>query len=139
MFTDSKKIFDKTVAFKEAAIADGWEAESMYKNEDISQACALTRDGYHMQILTRDFESEPRPRLKPRHRYECDVSIWGPDRLAIKPPEEYNSEMIIAGCTTCNLCGATDVETHRYSFAGRACDGCLPAAKAEHEKPGWNN
>lgn len=36
-------------------------------------------------------------------------------------------------------CGAENVETYQYGFAGRACSKCLPPAKRRDEFPGWTN
>ena len=127
-----KCLYDLAIQFRNAAVADGWEAKPTYENESIDRATSLTRDGFKMQIITR-YD----PKGKVGFKYVTSVNLWGPDRLAIKPTKEYSWKAIIAGLRTCNHCEASDVETFRYSFAGRACEECLPALKAEHERPGW--
>lgn len=123
-------------AFREAAIADGWECKpGINKDEPITSNAVLERDGFIMHITARDDQSGRY--YGPRWRYQVGIDIWGPDGLVIKPPDEYNWEKIKAGVTTCNLCGKTEVATERYSFAGRSCADCLPKAQAEFERPGW--
>lgn len=59
--------------------------------------------------------------------------------LAIKTPKVYNFEEIVLGLKTCGICNTKNVQTFRYSFAGRCCENCLPAAKEKFEKHGWND
>lgn len=133
MTNDYRRV-EAAIAYREAAKADGWIAEPIYKNESIDQACALTRDGFTINILTRtNCRSN-------RYKYQASVSIWGPDRLIVKPSSyQYNWPLIRDGVRCCHECGATDVYTTRVSFAGRVCKPCLPTARAKHEKPGWDN
>lgn len=132
-FTNDQARIDAARAWRDAAIADGWMAEAMYApREGIASACRLTRDGFVAQVITR----ENAPGLA--HRFEVSVDVWGPDKLTVKPPFAYDWPAIQAAVRTCNACGATDVDTERYAFAGRCCAACLPAMRAKHERPGWN-
>ena len=70
---------------------------------------------------------------------EGSVSIWGPDSLAIAVPMPYSWDAIVAGARTCSACGKTDVDTQRFSFAGRCCAACLPEMRRQHERPGWTS
>lgn len=67
------------------------------------------------------------------------LSIWAPDGLQITVPDVYDWAAIQERVRYCEECKRSDVDTFRYSFAGRACEECLPALKAEHERPGWTN
>lgn len=84
-----------------------------------------------MMILTRD------PAGGSKWKYEAEVNIWGPDKLAIRPPATYDFAAIQAAQTTCSHCKKTGVKTQRYSFAGRCCEACLPEMRRKHEGPGW--
>ena len=115
--------------FVDDAAADGWQVKAIYRNDlgDIK----LSRDGFivHAYLDPNRLDSRT-PQL----------SAWGPDGLAISPvPMPYSMTRFLETLTYCSHCGAKGVETFRYSFAGRACSQCLPALKAEHEKPGWTN
>ena len=133
-FTNDDAKFQAVADWFDAAIADGWLAEQTYKHEPLERAARLRRDGFTAQILRR---SEANGRKPGKWKYEAMVSLWGPDRLAINPPFPYDMTAIIAGLRTCNACGATDVETQRYSFAGRCCAECRPEMARKHEYPGW--
>jgi hypothetical protein len=129
--TNSQADIDAVHAFREAAKADGWTCEPTYASEPEESAARLSREGFTMQLLSRA--------NKPPNRYgfQAQVNIWGPDGLAINPPEVYDWQKIKAGLTTCSNCGKTDVPTQRYSFAGRACEACLPEMRAKHERGNW--
>lgn len=134
-----KRLYDLAVQFRAAAIADGWEAVPLYHNEGMNRATSLKRDSFYMQIVTR--------RGKGGFKYTSSVRIWGPDGLAIMPTKEYSWEAIVAGLRTCDNCEASDIETSQYKctvspgvhFAGRVCEKCFSALKAEHERSEWLN
>jgi len=137
-FTNDKEHFLSVVSFRDAAINDGWEAEATYpKHEDISQASKLNKNGFVMMIITRI--TDPSQRYPSKWKYQASIHIWGPDGLAIIPPSEYSWDEIRAGLRICANCGREDVDTQRYSFAGRCCEECLPKMRELHEKPGWYN
>lgn len=54
------------------------------------------------------------------------------------------SECIAKAKVERNICPVCRKEVpykdqHRFSFAGRCCQDCLPAMKAKYEQPGWYN
>lgn len=116
--------------FVALAKIDGWTCEPTYpSHEPESAACKLHREGFLAQVLMRENQGSWKA---------CTIiHLWGPDGLAIEPPFPYDWEKIKAGTRTCAACGKTDVETQRYSFAGRCCAGCRPEMAKRHERPGW--
>ena len=146
-FTNDDKVYREVVAFRDAAIADGWVHRPTYESEPEERACRLSRGGFTMQILTRSRDNEVLDPSRGYHhsihgkwKYEAQVNIWGPDGLCISPGSPvYDMERIKAGLRRCDACGAKDVETQRYSFAGRCCAKCRPEMAAKYEKPGWDN
>lgn len=123
--------YQAAVAYRTALEEDGWSSGPLYKNESSEFVSVHERDGFTVHIISR--VRDPGDKWK----YQASISIWGPDELAICPPDLYDWEHIKAGVRCCNECGAEDVDTHRFSFAGRCCSKCLPKMRAEHEKPGW--
>ena len=103
--------------FKDAAIADGW-----FCKED-ENPVKLTKDGFLIHIYIKS--------LTPA------IFIWGPDRLDVECPNEYNFQEIVKNLRNCGYCKKEDVDTFRVGFAGRCCKECLPAKKKEFEYPGW--
>jgi hypothetical protein len=122
-------------AYREAAVADGWSIRPTYDSEPVTSAASLDKEGFHMSILARINDLKRYPNVK--NLYDIDISIWGPDSLAVEPPKQYYMEAIRKGLRFCGCCGKTDVDTVRYSFAGRCCKECQPNLRAIHEKPGW--
>ena len=130
--TNDEKEFNEVSAFREDAIADGWEAKPGSASELIEDYAHLNREGFKMHVLSRKNQG--------KYKFQAQVSIWGPDGLAIGLlGPSYNWEEIKAGLRRCNNCGKQDVETQRYSFAGRCCAGCRPEMAKTHEYPGWTN
>lgn len=117
--------------FRDDAVADGWSIEPTYISESVDSASRLKRDGFVMLIVTREKVG--------KWEFEANVNIWGPDGLAIRPPEFYDFSKIELGTRTCNYCGKSDVPTERVGFAGRCCAACLPEARRKIETPGWTN
>lgn len=130
-FTKDQEEYQAAVAFRTAAIADGWLCTATYENETTESAASLTREGFNMQLITR--------RNVGKWSFQASVSIWGPDKLSILVPKVYNWNEIQAGLRRCNSCMKTDVETQRFSFAGRCCANCIQAMRTQHEYPGWDN
>lgn len=132
-FTNDAAHVEAVRAFVQAAVADGWSIEPTYPtHESVESAARLKRDGYVLMVLSRDRGETS------RYRYEAKVSGWGPDGLSIRVPKTYSWDAITSEPTTCRHCGATGVETFRYSFAGRACPVCVPGLRAMYERPGWD-
>lgn len=123
-FTNDPEDRDAVLAFRNAALADGW-------TEKDATGEHFQKEGFVAYILVR--KGGPND----RYAFTAIVHLWGPDGLAIEPPEVYSWEKIRAGLTRCHYCGATGVPTERVSFAGRCCAACLPAVRAQLERPGW--
>lgn len=146
-FTNDKNVYDEVVAFRDAAIADGWSHHATYQNEPEERASRLSKDGFTMRILTRSRDNEVLNPAAGIHRtmhgkwkYEARVSVWGRDGLGISLiGPVYDMARIKAGLRRCDACRAEDVDTQRYSFAGRCCAKCRPDMAAKYEKPGWDN
>ena len=120
------------VAFREAAISDGWIAAALYDNEPMESYAHLTKDGYAMHVNARVGNSGC-------YKYQAQVSIWGSDGLAIKAPKIYDHDAIFKeGMNRCVNCGAIG-ETFRYGFAGRCCRICLTEMRKKYEFPGWRD
>lgn len=124
------------VQFREDAHADGWSCEPTYpSSEPLERAATLARDGYKIHLISRQREGELGG--------EASVHLWGPDELSIDPKRDerglpvYDWAFIRAGVERCNICGKASLKIGRYSFAGRACEACLPEAKRVTEYPGW--
>jgi len=130
-FTNDHEKVVAARAFMDAAASDGWSIKPTY-SEPVECAASLERDGFSMLIIARENGGE-------KFKYQAQVNIWGPDRLAIAAPKEYSWAKILGALSHCNVCDKDGVEIHRYSFAGRCCADCLPAMRAKHERPGWCN
>lgn len=126
--TNDPKWRDLALVYLAAALNDGWESKD-------ATAEHFTKDGFTMHILARDGGDGHGV----FYRYQCSISIWGPDHLAIKPPDTYDWDAIQAGVRHCNYCDADDVETERVGFAGRCCAACVEKQRGRLERPGWTN
>jgi hypothetical protein len=131
-FTNDQARYAAAIAWRDAAIADGWSARATYGNsESFDRASSLDHaDGYKVMILTR---TNDKPGAK--WKFEAEVNVWGPDGLAIKPPAQYDMTAIRAATETCHYCGKVGRKTERVGFAGRACMVCAPV---EEKKLGPN-
>lgn len=118
------------IAFREAAKADGWKEEPTYRPETIDEDSTLRRQGWTIIVTVRP----PTKHMPDGVNY---LHIWAPDNLAIRVPETYSVDALVAAMRECLECGAKDVNTYQVGFAGRCCKACLPAARAKYEYPGW--
>lgn len=131
-FTNDDAKFAAANAWREAAIADGWEATPCYSSEPLTAMCHLSRDGFKVRVASREKQG--------KWKYMADVCGWGPDGLSIRLPTVYSGfELIQQQLRHCNKCEADDVDTQQYSFAGRCCSNCIDQARKQHEYPGWNS
>lgn len=122
------------LAWRDAAVADGWDVRPTYQHEDVDSAFTLERAGWKVSGLARrGAENEP-----PLGGGE--ITVWAPDGLQIKVPIVYPGIAELDRMTRwCEHCGREDVHTRRVGFAGRVCDDCHPAVQAAVETPGWND
>jgi hypothetical protein len=134
--TRRKEQVEQAVAWREAAVADGWAIEPTYPgSEGTDRAAKLKRDGWVAMILTRT----PVEGDRWRDHYEGAVHVWGPDRMAVVPGAAYSWDRLRAGLRHCAYCNADDVDTQCVGFAGRTCSKCLPEQRRQQEFPGWTN
>jgi len=132
-FTNNEELYQQAGVFRDAAAADGWEIEPTYGTESVDRAASLTKDDFVMRVLSRTHEEGS------KWKYQAEVYIWGPDGLAINPPNKYDFEAIKEKVESCGYCNAKGVPTQRVGFAGRSCETCLPEQKKIQEYPGWTN
>ncbi len=131
-FTNDPERLAAAMAWRDAAIADGWVATPTYgEHEHQDRACTLDREGFKVLVVSRVYEPGE------RWKFTASVDAWGPDRLAIDLPDTYDWAAIQAALKLCNYCKKAGVETQRVGFAGRCCDECLPEQRARAERPGW--
>lgn len=113
-------------------VNDGWSFWPTYgAAESFLSAITLERLGYKCVAVNRTLE----PGLK--FRYECAISMWGPDGLRLDVPEKYSWSEVLANAEICDICRSKHNPSHRYSFAGRCCEKCLATARQRFEPPGW--
>jgi len=134
-FSQDRADIEAVTAWREAAIADGWTSEPTYGDREPEQSAARLRhpEGFVAQTIAREFPPE-----RSRYRYSASVNVWGPDGMSVIPPNTYDMAAIRGALRTCENCRATDVDTVRFSFAGRCCQKCRPAMAAKFEYPGWD-
>jgi len=111
-------MFTKGNRWIESCTADGWQVL-----EVDGHFTKLFREGYIMHVYSKSVFGKA-------------VSAWGPDRLALELPEEYDWEVMQANVNLCSMCGLVGL-TMRLGFAGRVCLECRKANVARVEYPGW--
>jgi len=145
-FTNNVGIFDAVRAWRDAAIADGWQVQptypapdpvpgpefgpNAYRGEAMERACTLRRAGYTVHVITRTNVG--------KWKFEAKLSAWCPDGMAIGLPREYDLAAIVSAVRRCNYCKRENVDTERVGFAGRYCATCLPTVRKRVEYPGWD-
>lgn len=130
--TLAKKKLEKIRAFRDAAVADGWVIEPLYKVESVENAAKLTTGKWVMHVYTR-------AHTESSMRIDTSISIWGPDQLQVEPPDVYDMDEIKRRLRRCNYCTCDNLDVQRVGFAGRCCRECLPAMRKKYEFPGWTN
>ena len=115
-------MFDKGTRWIESCTADGWEKETPYCG---SSTVRLTRDGY-IVIVGED------------HLGDGPIFGYGPDKLCLELPDEYNWGAIQAAVTHCSECPYIG-PTVRLGFAKRVCKECRVRLIDKYEYPGWCN
>ena len=113
-------MFTKGNRWIESCTADGWQVL-----EVDGHFTKLFREGYIIHVYSKSICGEA-------------VSAWGPDRLALELPEEYDWEIMQANVNLCSMCPRVG-PTMRLGFAGRVCLECRKANVARVEYPGWCN
>lgn len=103
--------------FEGSAIEDGWQGELMFPGDP--DAVKLTKDGWVIQVVRRNTESE----------FHCTLAVFGPDSLQITIPSNesgpvYDFDKMKENLRYCKNCESKNVDTFRYSFAGRCCAEC---------------
>jgi hypothetical protein len=124
-----KELIAKALAWREAAMADGWSSQPTYEHESELTAFRLVRDRFQVQGLAR-------PETKDTVG-SGEISCWGPDGLHVPVGETYDWPAILRAVETCQYCKAHPVKTERVGFAGRCCAACLPDMRRRIETPGW--
>lgn len=120
-------------AWREAAIADGWDVEPLYDCEEVERAAKLTKQGWVIFVFART----PEPGHKWKTNTQCEVAAWGPDRLHVDTPDVYDPQVLECGLRHCGRCNRDNVDVTRVGFAGRYCHDCVPEERKVQEFPGW--
>lgn len=152
--------------WRDAALADDWRMEQTYVHEDVNRACTLKLflyppAAFKVHIITR-------PNVLEGNDWTLgggEVHAWGSDDLSMVVPIVYpGKQYFIDALSTCPHChkgpnrsffvDVAEMDTLpprewsalrapvamcSYGFAGRACAECVPALRAKHERPGWND
>lgn len=129
-FVEARKVLiAAALAWRDAAVADGWACAPTYAHEHIDSAFTLTKGGWHAHGIARpaDFKETAG---------SGSISVWAPDGMHVQAPRLYDMAALQAGLRYCENCDTHDVDTQRYSFAGRCCSKCRPLLAAIHERPG---
>lgn len=111
--------------FRLAALADGWHSEPIVQSSEPPEVRDHLYRGHKdkrwtLHILVRDEGSN----TDGDNVWTVNVSAWAPDGLSVLLPVVYEANVIRANVRRCNVCEAEDVDTTRYSFAGRCCEPC---------------
>lgn len=109
--------------YANAALDDGWVPTLVADAGMDHRQVTLERDGFKLHLVG---------------AFDCRrIMAWGPDGLAVTPPDPYDWPKFALGTRVCDFCGQTDVETSRVAFANRSCSKCLSVARLKLETPGW--
>ena len=119
------------ITWRDAAIADGWNAAPTYGNETMDRAVTMERDGFKAMILTR----EPEPDGFENAHYS--INVWCPRGLALAPSMPYSFERLQRNTQLCSECGKIKESVERVAFANRVCSECAPKARAKYETKRW--
>lgn len=139
--TNSDDEYKAVIAWRNAALADGWTLAATYEGIEPSTSYGtISKEGGWTGHVCARVATEMQSRVPwygNKWKYSARVTLWGPDGLDVPAREVYDWAAIVAGLRTCAACGKKDVPTQRYSFAGRCCADCRPTMAAQHEQPGW--
>ncbi|EJL40764.1 hypothetical protein PMI08_04231 [Brevibacillus sp. CF112] len=113
-------------AWRDAAVADGWDIEPIYETESVETAARLGKEGFTAVVYARNRAN----------RYDQSVCVWGPDRLSVKVPTVYDWDYIKSGLEHCEKC-PTIGPTVGLAFANRVCPACRAKYEAQYAGSGW--
>ena len=139
-YSNNKADHDCVVAWREAAIADGWILEKTFVPEPADSYGHIKRGEFTGHICARERVKMEQYYPKISHgkfEFHSSISLWGPDGVSIIAPFPYSWDAITKGLRHCEVCGKDDVETVRVAFCNRACIACAPALRAKLETRGW--
>lgn len=111
--------------WRDALLADGWQADGIYGDYAPDKSAKFERDGFVVHIYR-----------AANSLSDGSISAWGPDRLALELPGVYDFAQMQDNMNKCMECGAHG-ETQRVGFAGRVCAACRIKLLPTHEYPGW--
>lgn len=123
-----KLLIQKALAWREDAMADGWQSAPTYSHEPEATAFRLTKDGWIAQGLARPAADDSVG--------AGTISCWAPDGMHVPTTEIYDWWRLERAAKTCEFCHAFPVETKRVAFVNRACLTCEPIESAKLE-PNW--
>ena len=116
-------MFDKGTRWIESCVGDGWSKLSVYPFSS-SETVKLERDGFVIHVYDQHSLGGG------------SVAAWGPDKLCLELPDEYDWEAIQAAVSLCSECDYIGV-TVRLGFAQRVCPKCRARLIDKYEYPGW--
>jgi len=118
-------MFAKGQKWIESCVADGWDKLQVYPGS-ASESTRLTKEGFIISVY--DHHSIG----------GGDVAAWGPDKLCLELPDEYDWEAIQAAVSHCSECDYVG-KTMRLGFAKRVCKECRVRLVEKYEYAGWCN
>lgn len=99
------------VAWRNAALEDGWVLIPKFPGVPWKQACTLHREGFVTLCVTRNGPGDT-------------LTIWGPDGLQVPTPNPYNWKEMMTGLNICLFCGNETEDPRKLGDGGRACPDC---------------
>ena len=114
------------IAWRNAAIADGWRHFPTYHNESEDRAVTLKSDGFTCMITSRNAQKQT-------------IRAWCPRGLALEVPAIYSMAELYANLRLCSECSQVKEEIVCVAFANRVCKECEPSARRKYEFPRWRD
>ena len=122
------------LAWRKAAMADGWISSATYNHEVEEQAFTLRHpEGFHALGLAR-----PPDAVRGLTRWVGRIHAWAPDGIHVPAGDVYDMAALRRAVQTCEFCKQHPVKTVRLAFVNRACVPCAETKRAEYEPPGWS-
>lgn len=111
--------------WRDQAMQDGWSSRPTYgSHEPETSAFTLEKDGFSIMGYA-------------RIRFDCSLHGWGPDKLSIVVPNEYNFLKLKENMLLCQECNNYVNHVQRVAFCNRVCDSCFDYARKKYEYSGW--